>query len=174
MLKLLKWLLILVVVGLGGAWLYGRTLPREHVASSSIVLVATADTVWRVVRNIEGTPAWWSDMKGVRRVEGAARETWEEDMGSAGTLTIEVTSVVAGRQMVNTILNDEQEGWGGVWTYDVAVTAAGTEVTITEDGWIDSPIFRVVMKFSGRHRTMERYLRALGAHFGEPVTPRRG
>jgi hypothetical protein len=38
---------------------------------------------------------------------------------------------------------------------------------------VESPFFRVVMKLrGGPHRTLDSYLRSLGAHFGETVSPR--
>jgi uncharacterized protein YndB with AHSA1/START domain len=172
--KLIKWLIILGVVGFGGAWLYGRSQPSEHFATSSIVMVAPADSVWKVVRNIDQQPSWWSDVKGVRRLTGQRRESWEQNMGAAGMVRVEVTRVTPGRQLVLTVLNDEQQDWGGVWTYDVMPSASGTEVRITEEGWVDSPFVRVVMKLRGKFRVIDSYLRSLGAHFNESVSPRHG
>lgn len=172
--KFIKRLLILAVLVAGGLFLYGRTLPREHVASSTIVLVASPDTVFKVIRNVAATPSWWSDMKGARRLTDKARETWEENMGAAGVLRVEMTSLTPPRQLVTTIVDVEEAGWGGVWTYDIASSGAGTEVTITEDGYVDSPVFRVLMRWMGEHRTMDSYLRSLAGHFGEIGNPRHG
>jgi hypothetical protein len=36
--------------------------------------------------------------------------------------------------------------FGGAWTLEVKPVAAGTELTITEDGEIYNPIFRVLSK----------------------------
>jgi hypothetical protein len=33
---------------------------------------------------------------------------------------------------------------------------------------------RVIMGSMGEHRTMDSYLRDLGGHFGEPMSPRHG
>ena len=172
--RFLKRLLIVVLVLAGGVWLYGRSIPREHVASSTVTLVASSDTVWKLIRNFSSQPEWWSEMKGVTRITGRPRESWEEDMGPTGTIQVEVTSEVAGRQLVVTILNEKQQDWGGVWTYDVMTTGAGTEVTITEEGWVEQPFFRVVSKFMGRHRTIDSLLRALSDNFGEVASPRHG
>lgn len=172
--KLIKWLSILALLGLGGAWLYGRGQPREHFATSSITLVAPADSVWKVVRNIEQLPRWWSDVKGVRRLGGQRRESWEQNMGPAGMVRVEVSRITPGRQMVLTVLNDEQQDWGGVWTYDVIPNASGTEVRITEEGWVDAPLVRAVMKLRGKYRVIDSYLRSLGAYFDETVSPRHG
>lgn len=169
-----KKLIILGLLLAGGMYLYGRSLPGEHVARSTIVLVAPADSVFALIRNVGSTPTWWSDMRSSRRLSGYPRETWEEDMGAAGVLHIEITQVSPPRQIVTTIVDTEEAGWGGVWTYDIASSATGTELTITEEGYIDSPIYRVIMKFIGVHRSMDSYLRSLGAHFGEPANPRHG
>ena len=171
--KFIKWLLILAIVVVGGAWLYGRTLPREHTVSSSVVLVANADTVWKTIRNVKGAEAWWGELKSATRVTGAPRETWDEAT-SMGTIRIEITAEDPPRRLVTTILGAEEQGWGGTWTYTVNATASGTEITIVETGFIDKPLFRVLMGAMGQHRTMDSYLRDLAGHFGEPMSPRHG
>lgn len=172
--RFIKRLVILGVVLFGGLWFYGRSLPREHVATSTIVLVAPADSVWKLIRNFPTHTAWWDDVKSVKRITGRPRESWEEDMGIAGTIQMEVTREAVGRQLVVTILNETQQDWGGSWTYDVTTTGAGCEVTITETGWVEAPIFRVVAKFRGEHRTIDSVLRALSDNFGEMASPRHG
>jgi uncharacterized protein YndB with AHSA1/START domain len=172
----MKFLIKLVMVGMflviGGAYLYGRGLPRDHVATSSITLVAPPDTVFKVIRNIGAQRDWWPSVRSVERIEGARKESWREDMGIAGTIEFEVGNVVPGRSMEMVILNAEKQGWGGTWYYEVLESASGTEVVLTEEGWVDSPVFRTIMKLRGSHRTLDSYLIALGGHFGEPVSPR--
>ncbi len=170
----IKKVVVLGVVLAAGTYVYGRSLPREHEATSRVTIVASPDTVFAVIRNIGATGEWWSDMKSSRRLTGGMRESWEENMGSAGVINIEISKVVPGKSMVHTILGAEKQGWGGTWTYEVAATGVGTQVTITEAGFVDSPFFRVLMKLRGKYRTLDSYLTSLGAHFGEPVTPRHG
>jgi uncharacterized protein YndB with AHSA1/START domain len=170
--RFLKRLLILATVVVGGLYLYGRSIPREHSAASTITLVAPRDSVYAVIRDIGGAAAWWSDAKAVTRLSGKARESWEQDMGSMGKVQLEVTAASPPGRLVTTILNDDQQDWGGTWTYEVASTAAGTEVTITEEGWVASPFFRVVSKLMGHHRTMDSYLSSLAARFGETASAR--
>ena len=170
----IKKVVILGVVVGGGLYFYGRSLPREHSIRSRITIVAPPDTVFKVIRNIGTTNTWWSDMKSSRRLTSSRGETWEENMGSAGIIMVTISRVVSGKSMVHTIVDDGKQGWGGTWTYQVESTGAGTEVTITEDGYVDSPFFRVMMKLRGKYRTIDSYLSSLGAHFGEPVTPRHG
>ena len=170
----MKKLLIVVILLVGGLYLYGRSLPREHVASSTITLVARPDTVFAVIRNVGGQAAWWSDVASVQPLAGQPRESWEQDMGASGKVHIEVTSISPPSRLVTTILNDVQQDWGGKWIYTIATTAAGTEVTITEEGWVATPMYRVLAKLLGPHKTMDGFLTSLAAHFGEVGTPRHG
>jgi uncharacterized protein YndB with AHSA1/START domain len=170
--RFLKRLIILGLVLAGGLYLYGRSLPREHSVASTITLVVPVDSAYAVLRDIGGSARWWSDVQSVTRLVGTQRESWEEDMGSMGKVRIEVTSSVPPNRLVTTILNDTQQDWGGVWTYEIEASGSGTEVTITEDGWVASPFFRVVAKLMGHHRTMDSQLTSLAARFGETASPR--
>ena len=170
----IKKVVVLGIVAAGGVYMYGRSLPREHTVRSTVTIVSPPDTVFNVIRNIGTTNTWWSDMKSSRRLTSGRGEMWEENMGSAGMMKVMISRVVPGKSMVHTIVAEEGQGWGGTWTYQVDPTGAGTEVTITEAGYIDSPFYRVLMKLRGKHRTVDSYLTSLGAHFGEPVTPRHG
>lgn len=169
---LIKLVMVVMFLVLGGAYLYGSRLPREHTVTSNLLLVASADTVFKVIRNIEASPTWWNDVVAVERIKGAPKESWREDMGIMGNIEIEVSRVSPGRSMEVSILNAEKQGWGGTWYYEVRDTPSGTEVTITEEGWIDSPIFRTLMQLRGKHRTIDSFLASLGAHFAESATPR--
>jgi uncharacterized protein YndB with AHSA1/START domain len=170
---LIKLVLVVMFLTIGGAYLYGRGLPREHVVTSTITLVTPPDTVFRVIRNIGAQRDWWPSVKSVERIEGARKESWRQVMGmGAGTIEVEVGRVVPGRSMETIILNAEAQGWGGKWFYDVRPTPSGTEISITEEGWVESPVFRTIMKLRGKYRTVDSYLIALGGYFGEPANPR--
>jgi hypothetical protein len=66
----------------------------------------------------------------------------------------------------------EKLPFSGVWTYEIEPVAAGSRVTITEDGEVFNPIFRLVARlFLGHHTTIDRCLEALGQRFGEQVIP---
>ncbi len=49
--------------------------------------------------------------------------------------------------------------YGGSWTYELRPSGAGTEITITEDGQVFNPIFRVMQKFFfSPYATIDAYL----------------
>ena len=172
-----KLLILLLLIG-GGLYFYGDRLPREHRFKASVILVARPDTVYQLVRRIGSYPKWWYDVKMVRRLEGRTRESWEQTMGGGGGLiTTEVTAEVPGQRLVTTIspaseAEDAKPKWGGKWTTRVFESAAGTEVEITEDGWVDSPFYRIFAKVRGQTTTADSFLKSLAANFGEVATPR--
>lgn len=169
--RFLKRAVVVLVVLVAGVYGAGMSMPREHLASSRIQLTASPDSVFAVLRAFGDYPTWDADFKSSVRGEQRNRhETWVQDVGGMA-MTIEVLQAQAPSKIVTEIVTDEKSQWGGVWTYDVVANGAGAEVTITEEGWVKSPPFRVMMKLMGVHSTMDGVLKHLGAHFGETVTP---
>jgi uncharacterized protein YndB with AHSA1/START domain len=165
--RLVVGLLVLAAVVYGA----GLTMPRDHQARSRVQLTAPRDSVWAVLRAFGDYPQWDKDFKSsVRGKSSSGRETWVQDVGGM-TMAVEFKSVDAPSRLVTEVVTDDKSDWGGVWTYNLVTNGVGTEVTITEDGWIKSPIFRVMMKLMGTHSTMDGVLKALGARFGDQVVP---
>jgi len=160
----------LVILGLLAAGI-GTMLPRDHVATSHVVLQQTANDVWAEIADLERQAAWRSDLIGVETMEPRnGRPVWLLKTGM-GNWAVEVTEVSPPYRFVTTVA-DTSQGFGGSWTYDIEPDAGGTRVTITERGFISSPIFRFLARFVfGLHGTQDRFLRDLGRHFGETVTP---
>ncbi len=159
-------LVVLVCV----AYVAGLMMPRDHVVASRINLVAPPDSVWSVLRDFKDYPSWDKDFKSSVRGPSRGGEVWVQDVGGM-TMSIAVKEVRAPNRLVTEVVTDEKSSWGGVWTYEIKSTGAGTEVTITEEGWIKSPPLRVMMKVMGAHSTEDGVLKNLGARFGEMVTP---
>ena len=156
---------VAILIGIGFA------LPREHTASSSIELPGAADTVWAVVRDLGALKDTWPDLTAVRRLpdrDGA--EVWEETV-SGEPLRLVVRRSDPPSILVTTIDADRDAPFGGTWTYQIDPIPAGVRVTVTEAGWVNNPLFRLVMRVIGPHTTMDGYLTALGRHFGHEVTP---
>jgi uncharacterized protein YndB with AHSA1/START domain len=174
-----KTLIILLALIFGGLWFYGQRLPREHTIKSTIVLTAPVDTVFNVMRRIGNQAAWWSDVRSVRALTTRRKETWEQNMVAGGLVTLEVSAVTPPNRLITTIVAGDGEvademKWGGKWKFYVFAGPSGTQVEITEEGWVDPPLYRVFMKVRGETRTIDSFLTSLGAHFGEMVTPRHG
>jgi hypothetical protein len=71
-----------------------------------------------------------------------------------------------------TRIADPEQPFGGTWTFELAPADGGTRLTITERGEVYNPIFRALGRFVfGHTATIDQYLRALGAAFGDALTP---
>jgi uncharacterized protein YndB with AHSA1/START domain len=171
----MKWLLIIVGSLVALALLVaviGMLLPRAHQATSEIVLRQPPDSVWSVVRDPAALQGTWADLKSVRRLnDQTGREIWEEDVGGF-PMRLVVTTETRPTELITTIDAPPEGAFGGRWVYRIASTPdGGSRVSVTEDGWIRNPFFRVMANVMGLHRTLDGYLTALGRRFSEEVTP---
>jgi len=153
------------------AYAFGLSMPRDHLASSRINLSASPDSAYSVLRAFGDYPNWDRDyISSVRGKSRNGREVWVQKV-TGMSMSIEVREARAPSRIVTEVVTDEKSWWGGVWTYEIKSTGAGTEVTVSEAGWIKFPPLRVLMGAMGTHRTADRLLRNLGARFDELVTP---
>lgn len=171
----MKWLLVIVgvlVVLLLVVVIIGYLLPREHVATSSIVIHQPPETVWMVVRDLGNAAEWWEQVTKVERVDDPeGREVWCQHL-KTGPLPLVVMQDDPPRRLVTQINVPDDAAFGGTWTYEIAPVADGSRVRITEAGFINNPFFRfMAVVFFGMHGTMDGYLTALGRRFDEDVTP---
>jgi len=169
----MKWILGAlgaVVALLAVAWIAGSLLPRQHRASSRITLPQPQESVWLIVRDLGALKGTWADLtEAVRGSDSVGREIWTEKVsGYEMRFLIEATPMT---RMVTIIQSPPGAAFGGRWIYDLTPTASGTAVTITEDGWVANPFFRLMSKLGGQHRSIDGYLTALGKHFGESMRP---
>lgn len=169
-----KWILRVTVAVVAAAIVLlaaGLLLPREHVAASGVTLRQPPESVWATVRDLGGVPRWWPEVATATRVaDPAGREMWRQEVGGF-PMTFAVTESAAPRRLVTTIEAPPGSAFGGTWTYELTAADGGTRVTVTEAGWIANPFFRVMAQLGGFHGTIDGYLTALGARFGEAVTP---
>lgn len=154
-----------VVLGIGLA------LPRTHRATSRITLQKSPEEVWAAVRNLDALLGSWKDLQEAGRVaDQGGKEVWRQKAGGFEMKLI-IEEATPTSRMVTRIDAAADAAFGGTWTYVLAAVGGGTQVTVTEDGYVSNPMFRVMMKAMGSHRTLDGFLTGLGIKFGQPVTP---
>jgi len=164
-------ILIGLVAIIAVAFIVGLLLPRDHRASSRITLKSAPGQVWPVVRDLSSLVGTWSELKSARRVpEASGKEVWEQNAGGFDMRLI-VEEASEPSRMVTRIDAATDAAFGGTWTYRLDPAEGGTRLTVTEDGYVSNPLFRVMMKAMGVHRTVDGYLVALGQKLGETVRP---
>lgn len=171
----MKWIVIVIgglvaLVALIAAG--GMLLPREHRATSTVTLHQPPDSVWKVVRDLGGIPAWWPEITASERLpDRDGREAWRQKM-SGWDMPLVILESEAPRRLVTRIDAGEKGAFGGTWTYELTAVPEGTRIAITEDGWVSNPIFRFLSRFVfGYYSTLDGYVKALGKRFGEEVRP---
>jgi Polyketide cyclase / dehydrase and lipid transport len=157
----MRWLIyggLAVVIVPAIVVMIGAMLPKEHVASRSILLHASPNEVFSLIAG----PSDWRGLK--YEVLTQTPLKWRET-DSSGTITYERVETIAPRRIVNRIA-DPKLPFGGSWTYEVAPSGDGTELTITENGEVYNPLFRFVSRFiMGHSATIEKYQHDLAARF---------
>lgn len=132
----------LLAIAIAAVLLIGRSLPVAHVASRTAAFRRSPQEVWSAI----------ADRDFMRR--------------HAGNVDTEVIESRPPRRLVTRIVGET--AFGGTWTCDIAPTADGSTLTITEEGEVYNTFFRFVSKYvMGHHRTIDRTIAALRERFGE-------
>lgn len=169
----MKWVLIVLgalVALVAIVAVVGTLLPKGHVATRTAVFSRPPEAVWAAITDFAGQAAWRPELKAIERAaDRDGRAVWREIPKSGSPMPLETTESLAPARLVRTIA-DPKLPFGGRWVYDLAPSGTGTRLTITEEGEVYNPIFRFVNHyFIDVAGTIEAYLTALSAHFGEPA-----
>lgn len=169
------WIILGVVVGLPLVLVaIGSALPRDHVARMSIDLASPPDRIWALVSDVGGTARWRSDVKEVEVQPTSGNRVRFVEVSKHGRVPFEIVSQEAPRRQVVRVV-DEDQPFGGTWTWTLEGRGSGTRLVITEEGFVKNPVFRVLGKlFFSPSATIEAYLRALAKELGENAEPRGG
>jgi uncharacterized protein YndB with AHSA1/START domain len=116
-------------------------------------------------------PSWRTRIKRVDLLEGEPdRPRWRET-GRDGKITFAVVEAEPPHRLVTRIVDDTLP-FGGTWTYRLAPDAGGCLLTVVEDGEIHNRFFRFMARYVlGYTMTIDAHLKALGAKYGQTVTP---
>jgi uncharacterized protein YndB with AHSA1/START domain len=138
----------------------GWSLPVKHVATKSVQLSAPADSVYALISTPENYTSWRADVKKVDVTTENGVTRFREEGGN-GPILFEITEKVPPRRFVTTIAYKSLP-FGGRWIYEVVPAAAGSRLTITEEGEVYNPVFRFVSRYiMGHTATIDGYLQAL-------------
>jgi uncharacterized protein YndB with AHSA1/START domain len=164
--------ILLVLVGLAAVvFAIGLGLPRNHRATSRILLEKPPEAVWAIVSDPTSLLGTWSELKSARRTsDGRGREVWEQNAGGFDMRLIVERSEAPSR-LVTRIDAAEDAAFGGTWTYAITPSGANTVLTITEDGYVGNPFFRVMMAIMGKYRTIDGYLKAVAEKLEDVARP---
>jgi hypothetical protein len=122
--------------------------------------------VWAAITDVAAFPSWRSDVETV--VPLAPRDgkpVWRETSHRGSSITYYAETWEPPRHLVTRII-DKDLPFGGSWDYAISPSGTGATITITENGEIYNPVFRVVSRFMGNTSTIDAYLAALATKLG--------
>jgi uncharacterized protein YndB with AHSA1/START domain len=146
----------------------GAFLPRYHQVSRSVEIKQTPEILWQTITDYAHVPDWHREIVTVEKLpDRAGREVWRETYKGNYPITLETGATEPPRRLVRHIA-DEKGPFAGRWEFDLAPTAAGCRVTITEHGDIANPFFRFMARlFMNPATYLDMYLEALAEKFNQ-------
>ena len=171
----MKWIAIvlaaLVLLALAMA-LLGSLLPPDHTATRKARFRRKPSEVWAVVADPLNAATWRDDVVSVEKLpdqNGCA--AWKEKWKDGKLIVMQRTLFEPERKLQTRIANTDLP-FGGTWTFELSPQGEGSELRITEDGFVSNTLFRFLARFVfGHTSSMEAFLRHLGAKFGEQTVP---
>jgi hypothetical protein len=135
------------------------------VAGGLFVLVAGIATIgWMLPRSHKASRTL--------RVRRSPAEVWPALMHATQASSpppVDVLESTPPHRLV-TRVTEAEKNFGGTWTISITPLPGGSDVTITEDGWVANPIFRFVSRFvMGHHATMDQVLTRVAKTLSEPA-----
>jgi len=146
----------------------GALLPVDHAAARRIRLQQSAATVFAAITDIASLPQWRKDLESVQLLPARDGRRCYREVSSHGPMDLLVEVEDPGKQVITRIVT-EGSPFSGTWTFRLTpLDGGGTELQITENGEVYNVIFRTLSRFVlGHTATIDGYLRALAAKFGE-------
>lgn len=139
-------------------------LPREHSVERSRLIAASPDDVFARIADLQSRVQWVPGLKSVSIEPGGRFYT---EVHGMGPLRMEILDITPPMRMVTRIADEKLE-FGGTWTITVMPEGRGARVTVREDGFVKSLVFRFFARYVfGHTRTMDRFLSGLAGQFAE-------
>jgi hypothetical protein len=164
---MLKWIAIIVGILIAIPLVLGAIglfLPKGHRASRTVTLAAPPAAVFAAISNIDAMPTWRSNVKSIERKPDDGKGLLYVEKSSQGDILFRVEASEPNSRMITRIA-DPKLPFGGAWTFELKPNGSGTDLTITEDGEVYNPIFRVMQKlFFSPHKTIDTYQADLKKH----------
>jgi hypothetical protein len=131
-----------LVVVVAGIAMIGLMLPRTHKANRTLRIGRSPAEVWPAL--MQAT--------------------------QASSTPVDVLESTPPHRLV-TRVTEAEKNFGGTWTVAIAPVPDGSTVTVTEDGWVENPIFRFVSRFViGHHATMDGVLTQVAKSLNEEAS----
>jgi len=164
--NLFRIILILVVVAIA-AYVYGLSLPAHQTHTRTTTLKQTPEAIFALLTDLPNFPKWNKDMVKIEMlppIDGkeATRQTFNGNMA----MTIITSESIPPKHLVRS-MGDNNGPFEGSWTYDISPKADGSQIILTEQSTMNSPLFRLMVRVFGPTKYMDEHLQGMAKYFGE-------
>jgi uncharacterized protein YndB with AHSA1/START domain len=168
---LFRFILILIVLAVA-AYLYARSIPAHQTHTRTTTLKQPPEAIFALLTDLPNFPTWNRSMVKIEMlppVDGkeATRQTFKGNM----QMTIITSESTPPKHLVRS-MGDIGGTFEGSWTYDIAPTADGSEIVLTEQATMNNPFFRLMVKLFSPTKYMDEHLEGMAKHFGETAVIR--
>ncbi|MBL9189343.1 MAG: SRPBCC domain-containing protein [Opitutaceae bacterium] len=144
----------------------GSRMPRDHRSVVTATLKASRGAVWAAITDYAAMPRWWPAVTAIRieKLPDGTELTWNKDKHGQ-EIPFRTAESRANEKLVRVIAKDDLP-FGGTWTFELAdAPGGGTQLTLTEDGFIKPAIFRAIATwFMGLDATQKDFVTHLEKH----------
>ena len=145
----MKRIAVFVLLGLvllaGLATAIGYMLPKGHRASRSAAYAAPPSEIFAIISDVARFPEWRAGITRVDVLPDDGRGMRFREHGPQDVIAYRVERLEPPSRLV-TRIDDPSLPFGGTWTLDVVPAPGGSALTITEDGEVYNPIFRLLSR----------------------------
>lgn len=161
---------VLILLLIAGIYALGLSYPKEHRAVVQVRLAAPPEQVWAVLHDYGSYPEWCPGVgKMTRQPDKDGHIVWKEEFPESHRL-YEFTVDEPPHRLVAKVTDSEQT-FGGQWTMELEQLPTGSALTLTEDGEVYNPFFRVIFrKYVGVESTIKGFAEMLVDHLNEQAT----
>jgi uncharacterized protein YndB with AHSA1/START domain len=154
-------------------YLAGSRMPREHRSVVTATFKASRAAVWTAITDYAAMPSWWPAVKAIRteKLPDGTELTWNKD-GHGQEIPFRTAESRENEKLVRLIAK-ENLPFGGTWTFELSdAPGGGTQLKLTEDGFVNPPIFRAMANwFFGLDTTQKDFVANLAKHLANKPSP---
>jgi len=155
----------MLVLPIGGLFLYGLFLPEAYDVSVGGTVQAPVDSLWSTVTEPELQGHWRPGVQSSELADPIDDQPVVELTTGETTLTLQRTLVEPQQRVVWTVVPSRKHVYVGSWTLELAPVDGGTHVTCTEHGEINSAFARAATHaFLGLDAYCQATIGALGVY----------
>jgi uncharacterized protein YndB with AHSA1/START domain len=140
------------LLGVGGLYGLGLSLPAVQVERIEVSLVSSPETLWSVLTDLDAMPGWRQDLRGLERLpsrDGVVR--WRELGRTGRAVALERIEVAPPERMVVRLAEGSEDRR---WVYEITRDGANTRLAISDQRSVRNPLRRAFVRVFGRSRAV--------------------